>query len=198
MALSIDQQQTRGTATTWRIDPATSLVEFAVRQHLPFLKQLTIIGRTVVGRFADVSGTIVLEERRPASAQATVAVGVASVDSGLPRRDDHLRSAAFFDGARHPNLTLSSRMIEEIDRAGGRYRVMADLTIRGVTRAVRLDVRLTHAQDAAGWTRVVIATETVLNRRDYGLVWNGLLLRVADDVAVTLRIEAVPADVARP
>ncbi len=67
MVMSIDRPQSLDAATTWEIDPAASRVAFTLRQHLPFGRRLTGLGRTVVGRFADVSGTIVLEERRPAS-----------------------------------------------------------------------------------------------------------------------------------
>jgi polyisoprenoid-binding protein YceI len=196
MVMSIDQQPALGEATTWRIDPAASRVAFTVRQHLPFAERLTVIGRTVIGRFADVSGTIVLEERRSATARVEVAIDAAGVDTGLARRDAHLRSADFFDVARHPALTFVSRMVEEVDRAGGRYRVMGDLTIRGLTRAVRLDLVLAREPDAAGRSRLVIAAETVINRRDYGLGWNGALIRAADDVAITLAIEAHPAEAA--
>ena len=194
MVMSIDQRPALGAVTTWRIDPAASRVEFTVRQHLPFAERLTVIGRTVVGRFADVSGTLVLDERRLTTAHVEVAIDAAGVDTGLARRDAHLRSAAFFDVARHPTLTFVSRMVEEVDRAGGRYRVMGDLTIRGLTRAVRLDLVLARDPDAAGRPRLVIAAETVINRRDYGLSWNGALRRVADAVAVTLAIEAHPAE----
>ena len=187
MVMSIDHQPALGAVTTWRIEPAASRVEFTVRQHLPFAERLTVIGRTVVGRFAGVSGTIVLEERRSATAQVEVAIGAPGVDTGLARRDDHLRSAAFLDVERHPTLTFVSRMVEEVDRAGGRYRVMGDLTSRGLARAVRLDLVLARDPAAAGRPRLVIAAETVINRRDYGLSWNGALRRVADAVAVTRR-----------
>jgi polyisoprenoid-binding protein YceI len=191
MATTIDRPQTLDATTTWRVDPAASRVAFAVRQHLPFAAPLPLLGRAVVGRFADVAGTIVLDERRPATARVAVAIGAAGVDTGNARRDAHLRSAAFLDAGRHPTLAFASRMVEEVDRAGGRYRVMGDLTIRGVTRAVRLDLRLARASDGRG-PRLVLTGETVLNRRDYGLGWNGALRRVADDVAVTLAIEATP------
>lgn len=194
MVMLIDQQPAVSAATTWQIDPAASHIEFTVRQHLPFARRLTLIGRTVVGRFAIVAGTIVMEERRPASAQVAVAIDAASLDTGLARRDAHLRSAAFFDVTRQPTLTFTSRMVEEVDRAGGRYRVMGDLTIRGVTRAVRLDLGLDREPDAAGRPRLGLSATTVLNRRDYGLIWNGLLLRVADDVAVSLAIRAEPVE----
>jgi polyisoprenoid-binding protein YceI len=193
MVISTNHQQTLDTATTWRIDPAATRVTFTVRQHLPFLKRLTVTGRTVVGRFTDIAGTIVLDERRPATARVALTIGAASVDSGLAQRDEHLRSAAFFDATQHPTLTFTSRMIEEIDRAGGRYRVMGDLTIRGVTRAVRLDLHLA-SEEAAGRPRLAVAAQTVLNRRDYGLDWNGPLLRVADDVAIALAIDARPVE----
>jgi polyisoprenoid-binding protein YceI len=192
--VTAEPQQLLDTATTWRIDPAASRVEFTVRQHLPFVKRLTAIGRTVVGHFAAVSGTIVLEERRPATARVEIVIGAAGVDTGLAQRDDHLRSAAFFDVARHPTLTFTSRMVEEVDRADGRYRVMGDLTIRGMTRAVRLDLHFGREPGSAGRPRLVLTAATVLNRRDYGLNWNGMLLRVADDVAVTLVIRAEPAE----
>src|SRR5437016_11839923 len=92
------------TRTIYRIDPAASRVEFTIGKRLFFVTHLL-----VTGRFADVQGTISLDEQDPASAQAEVMIGAASVDTRMSKRDQHLRKADFFDVARHPTLTFTSR-----------------------------------------------------------------------------------------
>lgn len=195
MAVSVEQQPSIDAATAWRIDSAASRIEFTARTHLPFASRLPIGGQTVVGRFAAVSGSIVLEERRPATAQVEIVIDTASVDTQQQRRDTHLRSADFFDVAQFPTMTFASRMVEPLDRPGGLFRVMGDLTLRGVTRAVRLNVHLVREQSGTGQPQMTVTATTVLNRADYGLQWNSLLLRVADDVAVNLVLAAHPVPV---
>jgi polyisoprenoid-binding protein YceI len=192
MATSLDVQQDLNPLTIWRIDPATSRAEFTVRMVTAFVRP-----QVVTGRFTDVSGTIHLDDKRMSTARVEVAIGVASVDTGLAPRDGQLQTAAFFDAKQHPTLTFSSRMLEEVDRASGRYRLMGDLTMGGVTKAVRLDLNLVREGAATSQPRLVINATTVLNRRDYGLRWNSLLTRVADDVTVKLAIQATREAIGR-
>ena len=114
------------THTFYQIDPAASRVEFAIGLRLFFVK-----GSTVTGRFADVAGTITLDEQDPGTARATVTIGAASVDTRNERRDTHLRTADFFHVDQHPTLTFRSRRVEPVDPAAGRYRVVGDLTLHG-------------------------------------------------------------------
>jgi polyisoprenoid-binding protein YceI len=169
---------------SYRIDPAASRVEFTIGKRLFFVKHLL-----VTGRFAAVEGTISLDEREPASARAEVTIGAAGVDTGVRKRDAHLRKADFFDVERYPHLTFASRRIETIDRAAGHYRVTGDLTVRGVTREVALDATYVPAA-AAGQRRIKLTLAGALNRRDFGMVWNNPLIAIPDELTVSLQIEA--------
>jgi polyisoprenoid-binding protein YceI len=123
----------------------------------------------------------------------TATIDAASIDTDNDRRDNHLRSPDFFAADSYPTLTFQSTRVEEVEE--GRLRVAGDLSIRGVTRPVVLDVVLEGAtvggegQPITGWT-----AETTINRKDYGLMWNRLTEAggwvVADDVRIVLEVEA--------
>ena len=176
------------TRTIYRIDPAASRVEFTIGKRLFFVTHLL-----VTGRFADVQGTISLDEQDPASAQAEVMIGAASVDTRMSKRDQHLRKADFFGVKQHPTLTFVSRRIETVDRATGHYRVVGDLTVRGVKREVALDTHYVPAQGDGPARRIKLTLTGPLNRRDFGIVWNNPLITIPDDLSVRLQIEATPA-----
>src|SRR5690606_40456982 len=113
----------------WKIDPTHTLVEFAVR-HLMI--------STVKGRFAEVEGTITADPDDLSSASAEVEIGAASIDTRDQQRDDHLRSADFFDAEKFPKLVFKSRKMTP--KGGDKYELEGDLTIRDVTRPITLDV----------------------------------------------------------
>src|SRR4029079_7487713 len=114
--------------TTWNIDPTHSTVGFSIR-HMVFSK--------VRGRFLKYTGAIQLDYD-PAKSWVEVTIDAASIDTGTAQRDDHLRSADFFEVERFPELRYRSRRIEKL--GDDRYRVIGDLSIRDVTREVPLDV----------------------------------------------------------
>ena len=126
--MSTTQTAVQSPAATWNIDAAHSHVEFAIR-HLMI--------STVKGRFADVQGAVVLDESDLTRSTVDVKIGVASIDTRVGQRDDHLRSADFFDAERFPAITFKSRRVE---RDGDDLKVTGDLTIRDVTRGVTLAV----------------------------------------------------------
>jgi polyisoprenoid-binding protein YceI len=168
----------------WAIDATHSNVEFSVR-HLMIA--------TVKGRFADVTGTIVTDESDPARAEIDVTIAAASVDTRMPQRDEHLRSADFFDVEKFPTLTFRSRSIAP---DGETLKVTGDLTIRGVTREVVLDVTRNGRQaDPWGGVREGFEATTKIKRSDFGLTWNQALeaggVMVGDDVKITLDVELV-------
>jgi polyisoprenoid-binding protein YceI len=173
--------------TSYQIDPAASRVEFTIGKRHFFVRHLL-----VTGRFADVQGTISLDEHEPANTRAEVTIGAASVDTRMSKRDKHLRKADFFDVAHYPHLTFVSRRIQTIDRATGRYRVVGDLTIRGVTREVALDATYVSTTSARS-RRIALTLTGGLNRRDFGMVWNNPLVTIPDDLIVKLQIEAAAA-----
>lgn len=174
--------------TTWKLDPAHTSVEFAVK-HMMFT--------TVRGRFDDVEGTITIDESDPAAASVEVEIGAASIDTGVADRDNHLRSADFLDVANHPKLVFRSRRVEGAAlEEGGTFKVVGDLEIRGTTREVTLEATYEgQGQDPWGGTRVGFGATTEIDRQDWGLKWNQALetggILVGNDVKIELAAQAV-------
>ena len=172
--------------TTWNIDPSHSHVEFAVR-HLMIA--------TVKGRFAEFTGTVQLDPKDLTTAKLEVTINTASVDTRAGDRDNHLRSPDFFDAATWPTLTYVSRKVE---KDGDDYRIVGDLTIRGVTREVPLAVTLEgQAKDPWGNQRMAFTAKTKINRTDFGLKWNQALeaggMLVGEEVKISVDVELVAA-----
>ena len=177
-------------ATTWKLDATHSQVEFAVK-HMMFT--------TVRGRFADVEGTVVLDAGAPGRSSVDVTVRTASVDTRAADRDAHLRSPDFFDVEAHPTMTFRSRRVEgSLAKPGDAFKVVGDLSIRGVTREVVLDARFEGTgTDPWGNARSGFSATTSLDRRDFGLTWNQALeaggVLVAHEVRIELQAQAVLA-----
>jgi len=172
-------------ATTWTIDPAHAEIGFAVR-HLMIA--------TVRGRFGAVSGTVTVDEENPHNSKVDVTVDVNSIDTRQEMRDNHLRSADFFDVEHHPTMHFVSKRIE--GDAYGEFRVVGDLTIRGVTREVALTASLEgRTRDPWGNERAGFSATGKINRRDFGLNWNQALetggVMVGDEVKLTIDVELV-------
>ena len=171
--------------SVWAIDPAHAELGFAVR-HLMLA--------TVRGRFGAVKGTVTLDEKDPENAKIDVTVDVASIDTRQEMRDNHLRSADFFDAANHPTMHVVSTRIEgDVSRT---FKVVGDLTIRGTTRQVALDVKLEgRAKDPWGNDRAGFSATGQINRHDFGLNWNQALeaggVTVGADVKLILDVEIV-------
>jgi polyisoprenoid-binding protein YceI len=183
--LETDMTTQLANTTTWAIDPAHAELGFAVR-HLML--------STVRGRFGAVSGTITADEKNPNSAKVDVTVDVTSIDTRQEMRDNHLRSADFFDAANHPSIHFVSKRIE--GDVTGTFKLIGDLTIRGTTREVALDVTFEgRAKDPWGNDRAGFSATGKLNRRDFGLLWNQALesggFAVGDEVKLTLDLEVV-------
>lgn len=185
MSVASQTQIPETKSSTWEFDPAHTTVEFAVR-HL--------MVATVTGRFRSVRGRIDLDEASVESSHVEAEMDAASVDTGVEDRDNHLRSADFFDVANFPTLSFRSTRIDPDGAEAGR--IHGDLTIRGVTRPVTLDVEfLGEIKDPWGKRRRGFRATTTLNRKDFGVNWNQVLdsggVVVGDKVKVTLNIEAV-------
>ena len=173
------------TGTTWQIDAAHSLVEFSVR-HMMFT--------TVKGRFTDVKGTVVADEGEPARSTVEATMSVATIDTRVDQRDGHLRSADFFDVEQYPTITFTSRRID--GDPAGEFRLVGDLTIRGVTREVTLDVTFEgRGKDPWGSERAGFTAKSKVNRKDFGLTWNQALetggVLVGDEVKIAIEVELV-------
>ncbi len=170
--------------STWQIDPAHTDAEFAVK-HMMI--------STVKGRFADLSGTITLDEADPSLSSVEVEIDVASIDTRQEQRDEHLRSADFFDVENHPKITFRSRRVEAA--GNGRFRVVGDLAIRGVTREVVLEATDEgRGIDPWGNEKAGFTARTVIDRQDYGLTWNAALetggILVGNEVKISLEVQA--------
>ena len=145
----------------WTVDPGHSEVEFEVRY-------LTIT--TVRGCFRDFEGA--LEVDGADRVRAYGVIDVASVDTGAPERDAHLLSSEFLDVDRHP--TIRYRLLALRPEGDGRYRILGELTIRGVTRQVALDATVAASpREPCGDKRLALELSGALSRRDFGLRWTG-------------------------
>lgn len=148
---------------------------------------------SVRGRFEEVEATVEIEDGQLRSAQAKIPV--ASINTRTEMRDNHLRSADFFDATNHPLMEFRSARIES--QGDGTFKMTGDLTIRGTTRQVTLDGEMSEIipDTFGGEARVGLTAEGTINRRDFGLNYNALLeaggLVVADRVKLDIEVEAV-------
>jgi polyisoprenoid-binding protein YceI len=167
----------------YEVDPAHSVVEFQVR-HLGLAK--------VRGRFNRFSGTIEIAED-PLQSRVDVTIDAASIDTRDENRDNHLRSPDFLDVENHPTLEFHST---EVSLDGGRQVVRGELTVRGVTRPVTLELEFEGTVvDPWGNRRLGCSATTEVNREDFGLTWNQALETggwlVGKSVRIELSVEAV-------
>lgn len=165
-------------AGTWAIEPSHSNIE-AVARHLRVTK--------VRGRFSSFEGKVEVPEDALQS-RIEVTIDAASIDTNSEDRDQHLRSEDFLHVEEFPTLTFRSTKVEE---AGDGYRVTGDLTMRGVTKPVTLDVTYGGlTEDPWGNTRALFAAETTIDRAEWGLTWNQALEAGGVLVSKTFDIEA--------
>jgi polyisoprenoid-binding protein YceI len=169
---------------TYTIDPSHTELGFAVR-HMAVSK--------VRGRLSKFEGTLVLAEN-PADSKASVTVDATSVDTRDETRDAHLRTNDFFDVENHPTWTFESTSIKP--EGGTEFKVDGDLTIRGVTRPVTLDVTLEGVvKDPYGNHRVGFSATTSINREDFDVSFGAVMeaggLVVAKKVDIQIELEAV-------
>jgi polyisoprenoid-binding protein YceI len=183
-------QDTAGTAT-WTIDPTHTTVEFSARHMM-----IT----TVKGRFGGVTGTIRSDASNPSASGVEVELEAASLDTRTEQRDQHLRSADFLDVENHPSITFRSTRIEGSHREpGDTFRVAGELTIRGTTREVVLDVVYEGSgTDPWGGDRASFSATGTIDRREFGLTWNTALetggVLVGNEIRISIEAQAVRAD----
>jgi polyisoprenoid-binding protein YceI len=175
--------------SNWQIDPQHSSAQFSVR-HLAI--------STVRGAFSKVTGTVALDDKDITKSTVDVTIDVTTVDTREPDRDKDLRSDRFFDVAHYPSMTFKSKKVEQV--TPGKLKVTGDLTIRGTTKEVVLDVEGPTApiKDPWGNQRAAALATTKVNRQDFGVKWNATLdnggVVVADDVSITIDVELVKKD----
>jgi len=155
---------------------------------------------TVRGRFKQVQGTLTADEEHPEGCCADVDIDVASLDTGSPDRDAHLRGTDFFDAERFPKITFHSTAIEgNVREEGDRFRVVGDLTIRDSTMEVALDcVFEGRGQDPWGNDRAGFSGSAEIDRREWGLRWNQTIetggVLVANKVRIEIEVQFVRSD----
>jgi polyisoprenoid-binding protein YceI len=170
----------------WKIDSAHSSAQFSVR-HMAI--------STVRGAFSKVTGIIVLDDKDITKSTVDVTIDVTTVDTREPGRDKDLRSDHFFDVDHFPTMTFKSKKVEQV--APGKLKVTGDLTIRGITKEVALEVEGPTApvKDPWGNQRAAVNATTKINRQDFGVKWNATMdnggLVVGDDVSITIDVEMI-------
>jgi polyisoprenoid-binding protein YceI len=169
----------------WNIDPSHSSIGFS-------LKHMMIA--TVRGRFAEFSGAVSVDEQ--GTTAITGLIQAASINTNESQRDEHLRSADFFDAATHPEIRFASTRITPA--GDDRFVIVGDLTIKGVTREITLDTDVNGAGvDPYGNERVALEARGEINRKDFGLNWNQVLeaggVLVGEKVKIVLDLSTVRA-----
>ena len=169
-------------ADTYKIDPAHTSIGFSVR-HLGL--------SNVRGQFKEFAGVIMLDGGKITEASGTIQAK--SVDTGVQQRDNHLRTADFFDATNYPTITFKTKRIET---TGGQIVMISDFTMRGVTKELRLPAKLAGpSKDPWGNLRIGLEAKTKLNREDYGINYHQVLetgvLGVGEEVELEINAEAV-------
>lgn len=175
-------------AATWNIDPDHSNIGFKVR-HL--------MVSNVRGSFERHTGVVDINDKDITKSRVEVTIDTASINTNVQKRDEHLRSADFFDVAKYPTMTFVSKKVVKAGKE--KLNVTGDLTLHGVTRQVVLNVEgvTGESKDPWGNIRRGATATTTINRKDFGLVWNKALetggVAVGDEIAITLEIEMIKA-----
>jgi len=178
---------------TWTFEPGHTAAEFRCRHMMV---------TWVRGHFKNVEGRMVLDAADTARSSVEATINARGLWTGEPDRDAHLRSADFLDVDKHPSITFKSTRVEAV--GANEYKVTGNLTIRGVTRPVVLDVHhlgqwqtpfWVGNQDKGPVTRAGFVAETRINRHEFGVSWNSTLdkggIVVGDEVFLTLDVEAL-------
>jgi polyisoprenoid-binding protein YceI len=178
----------------WELDPKHTTIEFAVK-HMMFT--------TVRGRFKSFAGRVEIDPDNPDQSQVEVSIDADSIDTGVPDRDAHLRSADFLDVEQHRTIVFHSTEVHGAYREeGDRFQVSGDLDIRGTVLPVTVDVTFEGVgKDPWGQQRAGFTATAEIDRRDWGLRWNQALetggVLVANRVRIEIQAQAVLQSPAR-
>ncbi len=173
--------------TRYTIDASHSTAEFSVR-HLMITN--------VRGRFSSLSGTVEFDAANPANSKINVTIDASSIDTRDEKRDAHLKSADFFETDKYPTITFTSTKVE---KSGDGYKAIGDLTMHGVTAPVTLEVEGPTAEQKDPWgnQRAGASATAKINRKDWGLSWNGALeaggVLVGEQVKIEIEISMIAA-----
>jgi polyisoprenoid-binding protein YceI len=179
-----------GAVEAFVVDDAHSKVGFEI-PHL--------VVSTVEGRFAKFGGTFDFDPdaigKDPAAAgkfKLDAWADTASIDTGVKKRDDHLRSPDFFDAKKFPKLTFKSKSVSDVTEKG--FKMTGDLTMHGVTKEVAFDVKYKGKVMANDKLHVAFEAKTSVKRKDFGLMWNNVVEAgpvVGDEADITLKVEGI-------
>lgn len=173
-------------AANWSIDPDHSAAHFKV-QHMMIAD--------VRGSFPDVQGVAVINDKDITRSTIDVTINAASINTGVEKRDAHLKSADFFDVEKYPVLTFKSKRVKKA--SGNTLKVVGDLTLHGVTKEVELLVSgpSDDAKDPWGNTRKGAKAITRIDRKDFGIVYNATLdnggVLIGDEVEIVIDLELI-------
>jgi polyisoprenoid-binding protein YceI len=173
---------------TWSVDPAHSAAHFSVKHMMV---------STVRGTLGKISGTIEYDGASIQSIKADITIDVTAVNTGTDGRDADLKSGNFFDVAKYPTLGFKSK---RVDPAGqGKFKMIGDLTIHGVTKEVTLDAEGPSPilKTPNGQQRVGASATTAINRRDFGLQYSRMVEAVpivGDEIQIQIDVEATRRD----
>ena len=173
-------------ASTWQLDPVHTNIQFSVR-HLMI--------SNVKGVFHKFNGTFDIDDKDITKTKASAVIDAASIDTGIEKRDEDLRSANFFEVGKYPTMTFVSKKFTRV--GANKFKMIGDLTMHGVTREVVLDMDglETVVKDPWGGMRRGATLVTRINRKDFGLTYNKVLetggVMVGDEVAVNIELEMV-------
>jgi polyisoprenoid-binding protein YceI len=169
-------------ASTWEIDPNHTESSFVVK-HL--------MVSNVRGQFGKTTGTIQVDDKDITKSKADITIDTSTINTRVEKRDAHLKSPDFFDVAKFPTITFKSTKLTKGE--GNTLKAEGDLTIRGVTKPVVLNVEYTPEIVAGGKPVRGLTATTKINRKDFGLNWNKTIeaggVMVGDDVAITVEAE---------
>jgi polyisoprenoid-binding protein YceI len=170
---------------TYQIDSVHSSIHFSIR-HLVISK--------IHGRFSKLGGTIQFDEQQPASSKVDIQIDVNSIDTNDTKRDEHLKTPEFFDVAQYPQITFSSTKVEPA--GANEYRVTGDLTMRGITHPVTLQVEHGgQVKDFWGNHRGGFGIKGAIDRRDFGMTFSGATESGAavlgDKIDIAIDVEAI-------
>ena len=173
------------TGGEYKIDPAHSVIGFAIRHYEI---------NWVEGRFKDFNGVIRFDEADITKSTVEFTAKVESIDTGVGQRDQHLRTADFFDVAKFPEMSFKSTKVER--KGKDSYVLTGDFTLKGVTKQVAIPFTIAGAiKDARGNLRFGIEAQTKINRQDYGITYGkpmeGGGLDIGNEVTIKFHLEAL-------
>jgi polyisoprenoid-binding protein YceI len=169
---------------TYRFDPSGSTIGFSVHQFLG----------TTHGKFTKFNGKVDIDREHPENSSVTAQIDVRSIDTRIKKRDDHLRSAEFFNAEKYPQITFKSRGVKQTGPQSGD--IHGDLTIHGVTKPITLHVKLLTPLNETSRTRWVVTTEPI-TRRDFNLLFapaTETVSGISQTVAINIEIVAKRAE----